>query len=57
MLRQKTTFDVTPTWRALVPVLVEVAANGGTPEARKVAMGELLRLADIVDAQIERERT
>jgi hypothetical protein len=57
MLRQKSTFDVTPTWRALIPALVEVAANGGNPEARKVAMGELLRLADIVDAQIERERT
>lgn len=45
--------DLTPTWEALIPVLVEVAARGTTPEAQQEAMGELLRLARIVDKMNE----
>ena len=41
--------DITPTWRGLLPLLVEVAANGTTYKGRKEAMAELYRLADIVD--------
>lgn len=41
--------DCTPTWRALLPALVNVAANGTDNAARKVAMDELYRLADTVD--------
>jgi hypothetical protein len=44
-----TTVDITPTWRSLMPVLVEVAVRGTSFEGRKAAMDELLRLADVVD--------
>lgn len=44
--------SVAPTWQGLVPLLVEVAANGVTPKGRQEAMDELLRLAKIVDEQI-----
>lgn len=41
--------NLTPTWRALLPALVHVAANGTDSAARKDAMDELYRLADAVD--------
>ncbi len=41
--------DVTPTWRDLMPLLIEVAANGATTKGRREAMAELMRLADLVD--------
>lgn len=44
-----TEIDVCPTWEAIIPLLVEAAANGTTPKARSEAMGELLRLARVVD--------
>jgi hypothetical protein len=43
------TFNLTPTWRALLPVLVEVAIRGTSVEGRKAAMDELYRLADFAD--------
>lgn len=43
------TVDLTPTWEALVPVLVEVAARGTTSQARHDAMAELKRLARFAD--------
>lgn len=49
------TIDLTPTWRGLLPALVEVAVRGETPESRRVAMGELYRLADLAD-RINAER-
>jgi len=49
----KKTIDITPTWEAILPVLVEVAVNGTSPEGRRDAMNELLRLARIVDAMAE----
>lgn len=45
--------DITPTWTAVLPILVEVAANGETPEGRDAAWTELRRLAAIADAVIE----
>ena len=49
------TIDITPTWSALVPIMIEVLKN---PRANKVAKAEvtqeLLRLAKIVDNQNER---
>ena len=45
----KTTVDITPTWRSLMPWLIEIAANGESAEGRAAAMDELLKLADIVD--------
>jgi len=51
-----TTIDLRPTWRGLLPALVEVAVNGTTVEARKVAMDELFKLADFADkVNAERE--
>lgn len=43
------TIDVTPTWEALLPVLVEVAANGTDAKGRKAAMDELKALARAMD--------
>ena len=37
--------DITPTWEALLPVLIRVATQGETAEARDAAMSELLRMA------------
>lgn len=53
---------ITPTWEGLVPLLVEVAANGSTAAGRMQAMNELKRLARIVDemnekAKAEKEKT
>jgi hypothetical protein len=46
------TIDITPTWSALVPIMIEVLKN---PRANEVAKAEvtqeLLRLAKIVDNQ------
>ena len=46
------TIDITPTWSALVPIMIEVLKN---PKANKVAKAEvtqeLLRLAKVVDDQ------
>lgn len=45
--------DATPTWTTVLPILVEVAANGTTLEGRDAAWTELRRLAAIADAVIE----
>ena len=49
------TIDITPTWSALVPIMIEVLKN---PRANNTAKAEvtqeLLRLAKIVDNQNER---
>ena len=42
--------SIVPTWRGILPLLVEAAANGTTASARRTAMEELYRLADTVDA-------
>lgn len=46
--------DVTPTWTAVLPILVEAAANGETPEGRDAAWTELRRLAAIADETLPR---
>jgi len=50
------TIDITPTWSALVPIMIEVLKN---PKANKVAKAEvtqeLLRLAKIADQAKERQ--
>ena len=49
------TIDITPTWSALVPIMIEGLKN---PKANNTAKAEvtqeLLRLAKIVDNQNER---
>lgn len=44
--------DITPTWEAILPLLVEAAANGTTVEGRREAMSELIRLASLADTRI-----
>jgi len=41
--------DITPTWRSVVGILIEVAANGETSRARLEARNELGRMADLAD--------
>jgi len=47
------TIDICPSWRAILPILVEIAANSKSLEGRDAAMQELLRLADTVDQMNE----
>jgi hypothetical protein len=46
------TIDITPSWRGLMPALVELAANAKDETARKIAWDELYRLADYADQVI-----
>ena len=49
------TIDITPTWSALVPIMIEVLKNPKANNAAKAEVTqELLRLAKIVDNQNER---
>lgn len=45
------TVDITPTWRACLPVFL-LAYEGGTPEGRKLALEELRRMADAADEAV-----
>ena len=44
--------DVTPTWRAVVPILI-AALRDGTDEGHRAATAELYRMADIIDRMNE----
>lgn len=48
--RRVGTIDLTPTWRATVPVIVAAIENG-TPEGRRLAVEELYRMADHCDGR------
>lgn len=48
--------DITPTWRGLLPLLVETAVNGNSADGRRASMTELGRLCDIADGEIERQK-
>jgi hypothetical protein len=51
------TIDITPTWSALVPIMIEVLKNPKANNTAKAeATQELLRLAKIVDDQNERAK-
>jgi len=50
------TIDVTPTWRGLLPALIELAHNGTSFEARQTAWDELCRMADIADNAVRAAR-
>lgn len=43
------TVDITPTWRGMLPLLIETA-NVGTAKGRSLAMNELYRMADLADS-------
>jgi hypothetical protein len=51
MEKQMTTkhINVTPTWKNLVPTLVELAEHGTTYESRQFAMKQLMSMADAAD--------
>lgn len=40
--------DMTPTWRAILPVIMEGLTNG-TPAGQEIARQELARMADAAD--------
>ena len=48
--------DVTPTWLAVLPVLVEIAANAKTPGARRDAMEQLERMASAADHAVAQSK-
>lgn len=43
------TIILTPTWRGVLPLLLAAVENG-TTEGRRLALGELGRMADAADA-------
>lgn len=45
--------DLTPTWSAVVGILIEVAAHGETKKARDEARDELIKMARIADGYAE----
>lgn len=49
------TIDMTPTWAALMPILL-AAVEDGTEEGKRIARAELTRLAHTVDAMNERAK-
>ncbi len=45
------TIDMTPTWRAVLPIMI-AAIQDGTFEGKKIAREELERMADLADAYV-----
>ena len=43
------TINVTPSWQAVLPSLLAVLQSATNAEARKIATGELRRMADLAD--------
>lgn len=58
MENQKTcrVIDVTPTWESMVPVFVMLIENGNS-KARKTAIEEMTRMAQMLDAFIAEHKT
>jgi hypothetical protein len=48
-IREVRYIDITPTWSAVLPVLL-FGLDAGTPEGRKIAREELARMARAADA-------
>jgi len=46
------TFDITPTWSGILPVLVAALQNG-TAEGQLMAMEELKRMAKLADSHVQ----
>lgn len=45
------TIDITPTWEAILPILLAAVENG-TVAGRKTAVAELIRMAQLADTYI-----
>lgn len=50
------TIDLTPTWRAILPVLIEGLIHG-TEAGRSIAREELTRMADIADKYVASKKS
>jgi len=50
------TIDVTPTWKAMLPVMIEALTNG-TPTGKQLAREELARMADLADHYVAEHKT
>ena len=48
------TIDMTPTWSAILPLLLELTKN---PNTYKDAVFEMARMAKLADAYIESQKT
>ena len=56
-MKNMKTIDLTPTWSALVPWMIQVLENPGAIEAAKAPLrGELFRLAAFADQEIARRK-
>jgi len=53
--RTSRTIDATPTWRAILPIII-TGLQHGTPKGQRIAKEELYRLAGIADAYIEQQQ-
>ena len=51
------TIDITPTWSALLPTLIELAARGRTKQARLTAIEELRRMAQVADLHVAQHKS
>jgi hypothetical protein len=49
------TIDMTPTWAAILPMLL-AAYEDGTPKGRKIALEELQRMAAICDRAVDAQK-
>lgn len=47
---------ITPTWRAILPVLLEVYQNADSPQGKQAAWGELVRMAEAADKYVDYTR-
>jgi hypothetical protein len=46
------TVDITPTWKGVLRLMVEVAGNGTSEKGRQSAWAELTRMADLADRYV-----
>lgn len=46
------TINITPTWKGVLRVLLEVYSTAKTSEARNTALAELTRMAELADAYV-----
>ena len=46
------TVDITPTWKGVLRLMVEVAGNGTSDKGRQSAWAELHRMADLADRYV-----
>lgn len=55
MATERKMIDMTPTWAAIMPILFAGLENG-TPDGKRIAKEELMRLAREMDKVIAKEK-